>query len=38
LRFDFSHDQKVERDILDKVEEFVNEAINSNLNVTIQEM
>ncbi len=38
LRFDFSHDEKVERDILDKVEEFVNEAINSNLNVTIQEM
>ena len=38
LRFDFSHDEKVERDILDKVEAFVNEAINSNLNVTIQEM
>jgi alanyl-tRNA synthetase len=27
LRFDFNFDRKVERDELDKVEEYVNEAI-----------
>ena len=38
LRFDFSHDQKVDKEILNKVEEFVNEAINSGLEVSIEEM
>ena len=38
LRFDFNYPEKVERDILDKVEEYVNEAINSNLTVSIEEM
>lgn len=38
LRFDFNFDRKVEREELDKVEEFVNEAINSGLQVSIQEM
>ncbi len=38
LRFDFNHDGKVERDILDKVEEFVNEAIQSGTKVTLTEM
>lgn len=38
LRFDFNNDAKVERETLDKIEEFVNEAIKSNLQVSIEEM
>ena len=38
LRFDFSHDVKVERADLDKVEEFVNNAIATNMKVTVEEM
>ena len=38
LRFDFNHHEKVTRELLDEVEEFVNKAINSNLNVSIADM
>ncbi|MCB9811842.1 alanine--tRNA ligase [Candidatus Nomurabacteria bacterium] len=38
LRFDFTHDSKVERDVLDKVEEFVNSAIKTGGEVTIEMM
>jgi alanyl-tRNA synthetase len=38
LRFDFNNDEKIDREILDKVENFVNEAINSNLRVTVENM
>ena len=38
LRFDFNYHKKVDTDILNKVEDYVNEAINSNLIVTIEEM
>ena len=38
LRFDFSHDEKVTRQQLDEVEAFVNHAIGSGTQVTIQEM
>ena len=38
LRFDFDFDRKVERDELDKVEEYVNEAINSWLKVLLSNM
>lgn len=38
LRFDFTHTDKVERDILDKVEEFVNSAIKAGGNVIIEMM
>ncbi len=38
LRFDFSHDEKVDKETLQKVEEFVNEAINSDLHVSVEEM
>ncbi len=38
LRFDFNFDRKVEREELDKVEDFVNEAISSGLQVTMTEM
>lgn len=37
LRFDFSHDGKVERDQLDKVEQLVNQWIKDNLPVTCHE-
>jgi len=37
-RFDFTYDQKVERDILDKVEEYVNEAIATNAKMGVQLM
>ena len=36
LRFDFTHPEKVSREILDCVEIFVNEAIASNAQVTIE--
>lgn len=38
LRFDFNADGKVQRDLLDKVEEFVNEAINDQTQVTVTNM
>lgn len=38
LRFDFSHPEKVTRDKLDEVEAIVNDAINSKLTVTCEEM
>jgi alanyl-tRNA synthetase len=38
LRFDFTHPEKVTRDILDKVEEFVNNAIKTGGEVTIEMM
>lgn len=38
LRFDFSNDEKVEKDILDKVEAYVNDAINSGFETTITNM
>lgn len=38
LRFDFSHDEKVTREDLDKVEAFVNHAISTGFDVTIEEM
>ncbi|MFT5037196.1 MAG: alanyl-tRNA synthetase, partial [Candidatus Azotimanducaceae bacterium] len=38
LRFDFTHPEKVEREILDKVEEFVNRAIQTGGDVTTKMM
>ena len=38
LRFDFSHDEKVTREQLDEIEVFVNNAIQSNMKVSVQEM
>ncbi len=38
LRFDFSHDEKVEAEVLDKVEHFVNEAINSWFTTKVENM
>ena len=38
LRFDFNFDRKVERDELDKIENFVNEAIDSWLDVSVENM
>lgn len=38
LRFDFNFDRKVVREELDKIEEFVNEAISSNLVVSVWNM
>ncbi len=38
LRFDFNFERKVERDELDKLEEYVNEAIDAGLDVTEEEM
>lgn len=37
-RFDFTHNEKVPREILDKVEDYVNEAIEKGIDVTIEEM
>lgn len=36
LRFDFTHPEKVERDVLDKVEEYVNNAIKVGGTITIE--
>ncbi|MBI2047726.1 MAG: alanine--tRNA ligase [Parcubacteria group bacterium] len=36
-RFDFNHPEKVGRDILDKVEDYVNEAISKKCDVTIEQ-
>ncbi|MCD5383019.1 alanine--tRNA ligase [Candidatus Gracilibacteria bacterium] len=38
LRFDFNFDRKVEKDELNKVEEWVNNAIKSGFDVEVQEM
>ena len=38
LRFDFSHEEKVTREQLDEVEAFVNAAIQSNMQVSVEEM
>ena len=38
LRFDFTHPEKVQREDLDKIEEYVNEAIQSGLTVSIDEV
>ncbi|MCH2188664.1 alanine--tRNA ligase [Candidatus Gracilibacteria bacterium] len=38
LRFDFNHDEKVEREVLDQIEEYVNTAIQSGLTVSMTEM
>lgn len=38
LRFDFNFPRKVEREELDKIEAFVNEAIEAGVDVTMQEM
>jgi alanyl-tRNA synthetase len=38
LRFDFNYPYKVERDLLDKVEDFVNEAIEHDCIVDLEEM
>lgn len=38
LRFDFTHPEKVDKEVLDKVEEFVNKAIESEAQVSIEEM
>lgn len=38
LRFDFTYDQKVEKDILDKVENYVNEAIEAECEVKLEEI
>ena len=38
IRFDFSHPEKVSRDLLDKVENMVNEQIDKGLKVTCEEM
>lgn len=38
LRFDFTHGEKVERDTLDKMEEWVNNAIKTGGEVTIETM
>jgi len=37
-RFDFTHTEKVPRDVLDKVEAYVNEAIEKEARVTIEKM
>ena len=38
IRFDFTYSEKVERDILDKIEEYVNNAIESEANITVEEI
>lgn len=38
LRFDFNFDRKVTREELDKVEEFVNNAISNGFSTTVEEM
>jgi len=38
IRFDFTHHEKVERGILDRVENFVNNAIDAGAEVIIEEM
>jgi len=38
LRFDFNYPEKVERDILDKVEEYVNEVIEKDCEMKLETM
>lgn len=38
LRFDFTHPEKVERDVLDRLEVYVNEAIQNGASVSIETM
>jgi alanyl-tRNA synthetase len=38
LRFDFTHPEKVQRDVLDKIEAYVNEAIQKQCTVTTETM
>jgi len=38
IRFDFSHPEKADRDLLSKVEEYVNAGIAANATVTMREM
>ncbi|MCD5384304.1 MAG: alanine--tRNA ligase-related protein, partial [Candidatus Pacebacteria bacterium] len=38
VRFDFTHHEKVEREVLDKVEDFVNNAISAGAEVVVEEM
>ena len=38
LRFDFTHPEKVERDVLDRVEKYVNDAIKAGATVSIETM
>ncbi len=38
VRFDFTHGEKVEREVLDKVEKYVNSAIEAGAEVEIEEM
>jgi alanyl-tRNA synthetase len=38
LRFDFSHDEKVPREVLDKVETIINDVIEQKLDITCREM
>ncbi len=38
VRFDFTHPEKVEREVLDKVEDYVNDAIEKSVDVVIKEM
>lgn len=38
LRFDFTHPEKVERDVLDRVEQYVNDAIAAGARVSIETM
>jgi alanyl-tRNA synthetase len=38
IRFDFTYPEKVDREILDKVEQYVNEALQSHSNVVCTQM
>ncbi len=38
MRFDFTHDAKVPRDVLDKVEEYVRTVVSHGVPVTVEEM
>lgn len=38
IRFDFTHDEKVDRETLDRVEKFVNDAVTAQAVVSIEEM
>jgi alanyl-tRNA synthetase len=38
MRFDFTHSEKIERDVLDKIETWVNDALTSGGQVTIETM
>lgn len=38
LRFDFTHPEKVERDVLDRIEAYVNDVIRADIEVRMEEM